>query len=252
MIRVFIVHESPAVSAQIATVLQGEPNIDVIGAADAVDEAVRQLATSPCEVVLVSFTLPNEEALRLLQTAGAASNPYKVLVTGIEKSAETILRYIEEGAAGYVCAQESWADLVKKICAVHEDEFLMCPDIAPTIMARIAELKQLVAELDVSSMEQPNNYYAELTQREWEVLRSIGQNMTNQEIAETLTIELGTVKNHVHNLLRKLDVGSRKQAAQLARQIFGERYLEGGEGAMDSQALPLPGKANNLLLERTI
>jgi DNA-binding NarL/FixJ family response regulator len=252
MIRVFIVHESPAVSAQIARVLQGEPDIEVSGTAGAVDEAVRQLAAAPCEVVLLSFTLPNEEALQLLQASGTAANPYKILVTEMEKSAETILRYIEEGAAGYVCAQESWADLVKKIYAVHEDEFLMCPDIAPAIMARIAELKQLVAELDVSSMEQPNDYYAELTQREWEVLRSIGQNMTNQEIAETLTIELGTVKNHVHNLLRKLDVGSRKQAAQLARQIFGERYLEGGEGAMEGRALPLSGKASNLLLARGI
>jgi ATP/maltotriose-dependent transcriptional regulator MalT len=98
-------------------------------------------------------------------------------------------------------------------------------------MARIAELKQLVAELDAGSVTQSNNYYAELTQREWEVLRFIGQNMSNQEIAEALTIELGTVKNHVHNLLRKLDVCSRKQAAQLARQIFGERYLETNAGA---------------------
>jgi DNA-binding NarL/FixJ family response regulator len=146
------------------------------------------------------------------------------------------LHCIEERAAGYVCVQESWADLVKKIRAVYEDEFLMCPDIAPAIMARIAELKQLVTELDAGSVTQPNNYYAELTQREWEVLRFIGQNMSNQEIAQTLTIELGTVKNHVHNLLRKLDVVSRKQAAQLARQIFGDRYLEtGGDAPLTQQ-----------------
>jgi ATP/maltotriose-dependent transcriptional regulator MalT len=59
-----------------------------------------------------------------------------------------------------------------------------------------------------------------LTQRELEVLRLLGEEKSNQEIAQALTIELGTVKNHVHNLLRKLDVCSRKHAAQLARQML--------------------------------
>jgi DNA-binding NarL/FixJ family response regulator len=231
MIRVFIVHESQAMRAQVSAVLQGETDIEIVGCVGTVDEALQQMAKSPCDVVLASFALPDNDTLRLIQAAGEEPGSFKVLVTGIEKSTDVILHCIEEGAAGYVCAQESWADLVKKIRAVDEDEFLMCPDIAPAIMARIAELKQLVAELDAGSVTQSNNYYAELTQREWEVLRFIGQTMSNQEIAEALTIELGTVKNHVHNLLRKLDVCSRKQAAQLARQIFGDRYLETGVGA---------------------
>jgi DNA-binding CsgD family transcriptional regulator len=63
---------------------------------------------------------------------------------------------------------------------------------------------------------------AELTPREWEILRLIEQGMSNQEIANTLVIEMGTVKNHVHNILRKLDVQSRKHAVIFARQQFGQ------------------------------
>lgn len=127
---------------------------------------------------------------------------------------------LEEGAAGYVCAEESWADLVEKEIHAVADKFLVHPDIAATMMSRIAELNLLLIELDGGNMARPETVYAELTQREVEVLRLLGEEKSNQEIAQALTIELGTVKNHVHNLLRKLDVCSRKHAAQLARQML--------------------------------
>jgi two-component system response regulator DegU len=158
--------------------------------------------------------------MQLVQTLVAQDPPAKVLVTDVPKVDDVIIHFIEEGAAGYVCADEAWADLVKKVRAVAEDEFLVHPDIAATIMARIAELKQLLIELDGGNLARPETIYADLTQRELEVLRLLGQEKSNQEIAQALTIELGTVKNHVHNLLRKLDVCSRKHAAQLARQML--------------------------------
>lgn len=147
--------------------------------------------------------------------------PTRVLITDLTAPQEAILHYLEEGAAGYVFEHESWAELVKKVRAAYEDEFLLDPEIAASLINRIAELKQLVNELDGGVLAKPHEAYAELTQREWEVLRLIAQDMSNQAIANALTIELGTVKNHVHNLLRKLDVCSRKQAAQLAQQMLG-------------------------------
>ena len=70
-----------------------------------------------------------------------------------------------------------------------------------------------------------------LTEREWEILRLIEQGMSNQEIANSLVIEMGTVKNHVHNILRKLDVQSRKHAVIFARQQFARTGVQSGPKA---------------------
>ena len=202
------------------TVLRDEPDFYVRGCTDSPAAALTQLARTSCDVALVSYVLGESETLDLARDLIGREQPIKVLITDVPKVDEVILHLLEEGAAGYVCAEESWADLVKKIHAVAEDEFLVHPDIAATMMSRIAELNLLLIELDGGNMARPETVYAELTQREVEVLRLLGEEKSNQEIAQALTIELGTVKNHVHNLLRKLDVCSRKHAAQLARQML--------------------------------
>ncbi len=92
------------------------------------------------------------------------------------------------------------------IRAAHAGKARVSPDIAAALMSRVAELAQLVSQASISPEA------GELTPREMEVLKLIGQGLTNQEIAEHLVIELGTVKNHVHNILNKLGVSSRRDA----------------------------------------
>lgn len=220
MIDLYVVRAACTDNDPLMAVLHGEPDFHIRGCTDKPETALAQLARHPAQVVLISHGLAESAALHLLQTLVGHEPPAKVLIIDVPKEDDVIIHFIEEGAAGYVCADESWADLVKKIHAVAEDEFIVHPDIAATMMARIAELKQLLIELDGGNLARPETIYADLTQRELEVLRLLGQEKSNQEIAQALTIELGTVKNHVHNLLRKLDVCSRKHAAQLARQML--------------------------------
>jgi DNA-binding NarL/FixJ family response regulator len=226
MIDVLLVHHQKEYTEQLKAVLHGEPDMRVVHCVSTVDEALQWSSKNHCAIVLVSYTLPDMQALELVRVICAEGLGPKVLVTDMQRDPETVLYWMEEGAAGYVYADEGWAGLVKKLRAVEADEFLLCPDIAAALIARIAELKQLAHELDAGHLAQPTVTCAELTPREREVLRLIGREMSNQEIAETLVIELGTVKNHVHNLLRKLDVCNRKQAAQVARQILGEVEVE--------------------------
>jgi DNA-binding NarL/FixJ family response regulator len=226
MIDVLLVHHQEGYTQQLKAVLQGEPDVRVVHCVSSTTEALNWLSKNHCAILLVSYTLPNAQALDLVRLVCSEALGPKVLVTNMERDSETVLYWMEEGAAGYVYADEGWAGLVKKLRAVDADEFLLCPDIAAALIARIAELKQLAHELDAGHLAQPTVTCAELTPREREVLRLIGREMSNQEIAETLVIELGTVKNHVHNLLRKLDVCNRKQAAQVARQILGEAEVE--------------------------
>ena len=99
-------------------------------------------------------------------------------------------------------------ELLQNIRAAYADKALVSPSMAAVLMEQIAELAQMSSRIRL----QPSAYN-ELTPRELEVLALIDKGLTNREIGERLFIEVGTVKNHVHNLLTKLDVGSREDAA---------------------------------------
>jgi DNA-binding NarL/FixJ family response regulator len=159
-------------------------------------------------MVLVSANLPNNGALELTQAATQINPAIKVLVTGLPKSKNIILQYVMAGASGYILEDVSVERLLDHIRAAHEDKALVSPEIAAAMMTHISELAYISAQdqLDTTAV-------SDLTNREREVLALIGKGLTNQEIADRLFIEVGTVKNHVHNLLKKLDVNSRDDAA---------------------------------------
>jgi DNA-binding NarL/FixJ family response regulator len=127
---------------------------------------------------------------------------------GLPESKYAILQYVMAGASGYVLQDVSVEELVKNIEAVQDDEALVSPSMASALMDQVAELAQISAHPYL----QPDAY-SELTPRELDVLELIGDGLTNQEIADKLFIEVGTVKNHVHNILKKLDAASREDAA---------------------------------------
>ena len=229
MIRLYIIHPDAEHIHAMASVLAGETDLVVAGATAASDGLSDLLASTQFtayDLVLVDFGLPDGWGLRAIHHVASSPDAPPVLVTGMPRDIETALYWIEEGAEGYVCDDEGWAELVKTIRAVHAGEFALGPEITAALMNRIAELQQLCHQLEGDVAMRPVIHFADLTPREREVLLLIAQEQTNQQIADALVIELGTVKNHVHNLLRKLDVGNRQQAAQVAQQMIGEMSEE--------------------------
>jgi DNA-binding NarL/FixJ family response regulator len=206
VIRVLLVNEMRLVSNVIASVLEDESDIEVVGRAASVDEAPALAKES--DVVLVSTRLPDNGALKLTSAIAEADPSVKVLVLGLGESKERVLRYVEAGADGYVLKNDSVDDLLRHIRAAQRGKALVSPKIAAALMSRVTELAQLFAEIESGISES-----ADLTPREREILELIGQGLTNQEIADRLVIEVGTVKNHVHSILQKLDVSSRQDAA---------------------------------------
>jgi DNA-binding NarL/FixJ family response regulator len=208
MIGMLIVNKSSLMCSVTASALKYEPDVRVVGLATDAEEALDLIWTCNCDVVLANVNLPNDGALKLIRGAKALSS-VRVLVVGLTKAQEeVILRYIEAGAAGYVLADDSVEDLLRNIRAVYNGEALVSPEVAAAMISRIAELAQ-----PYSTIEPGMDEVTELTPREREVLDLIGAGLSNQEIAVRLVIEVGTVKNHVHNILRKLDVSSRQDAA---------------------------------------
>jgi DNA-binding NarL/FixJ family response regulator len=210
MIRVLIVEEVRAICEIIATVLRAEPDIEVAGCATQLEEAIHGLGD--CDVVVVNTGLNNEASIRMIRTLRKLAPRVKIVVMGLARSQHAILQCIEAGVAGYVLKDSPFEELLKNIRAAYNNEALVSPPIAAALMSYVAELVGFhpAGEQELCA---PQN----LTRREREVLSLVQQGLTNQEIAETLVIELGTVKNHVHNILRKLNVNSRRDAVHVSR-----------------------------------
>lgn len=206
MIHVLIVTEVQFVGHATAAVIENEPDMEVVGCLSDEREAFRLAAAS--DVVLISPRLPGNGALELTGHIAKAYPDVKILALGLTESRAWVLEYVEAGADGYVARDDSVEDLLRRIRAAARDRAVVSPDIAAALMSRVSRYAQLFDEVEAGMHED-----ASLTPREQEILQLIGEGLTNQEIADQLVIEVGTVKNHVHSILQKLGVTSREDAA---------------------------------------
>ncbi|MGE5249197.1 MAG: LuxR C-terminal-related transcriptional regulator [Bacteroidota bacterium] len=207
-IRLLLVNETRLMGNVIAAALEDEPDIKVIACVTTAEEALQIVRTEPVDVALVSTRLPEPGALRLTSAITSLAPSTKVLALGLTEEKRRVLRYVEAGATGYVLRDHSLEDLVQIVRAAQDGKVFVSPEIAAAMMQRLSDLAQLFSDVENSAADTSG-----LTPRELEVLELIGQRKTNQQIAEQLVIEVGTVKNHVHSILEKLNVGSRGEAA---------------------------------------
>lgn len=207
-------HETPLVSNLISATLEDEPDIEVVGCATTAEEALTSV--DKCDILLVSTRLSEEGSLSLTHKLSNQEPDKKIIVIGLTESREQILRYIESGADGYVLKDDTVDELVQHIRAVNEDRAYVSPEIARAMMDRLSDLAQLFSDVE-AALKEP----ADLTPREQEILELLGQGLSNREISSELVIEVGTVKNHVHSILQKLDVENRHEAAAYLALVKG-------------------------------
>lgn len=208
MIRIVIVDQVRLILESISAALDGEPDISILGATTSRDETLLllEMCKTGCDVVLVSADLPEDDSLTLVRECLNIHPPPRVLVMGVPEAEPVIMTFIEAGAAGYILKGDTVAHLLQNIRAAYNGEAIISPEIAMSLMERVNQLAERVVDFDAG-------YYSSLTRREREILELLAGDLTNQEIADRLFIELGTVKNHVHHILDKLNVDSRQDAA---------------------------------------
>jgi DNA-binding NarL/FixJ family response regulator len=157
-------------------------------------------------MALVSIHLPN--ALDLIRTLKEIAPAIKVLVLGLADDKNQVLRCVEGGAAGYILQDSSVHDLIESIRLAQRREARISTNVAAALFERVTKMSKYFGRIDERRFEENP-----LTGRETEVLDFVCQGFTNQEIASQMILEVGTVKNHVHNILKKLNVASREEAA---------------------------------------
>ena len=207
-IRILLVNEIRLMGNVIAATLEDEPDIRVVARVTSMEEALKVVQEKEVDVALVSTRLPDQGALKLTGAITELAPETKVLALGLTEEKRRVLRYVEAGATGYILKDDSLDDMIETIRAAQKGKVFVSPEIAAAMVERISDLAQMFSDVENSVTDD-----ADLTSRELEVLQLIGQDMTNQEIAEHLVIQVGTVKNHVHSILEKLNVSSRGEAA---------------------------------------
>lgn len=207
-IRLLLVNEIRLMGNVIVAALDDEPDIQVIACVTAYDEALQVIQEAEVDVALVSTRLPDNGGLRLTSAISEISPSTKVLALGLTEEKKRVLRYVEAGASGYILKDDSLEDLIEIVRATQDGKVFVSPQIAAAMMERLTDLAQMFTGIETNMSDTTS-----LTSREMEVLELISKGFTNQQIAQHLVIEVGTVKNHVHNILEKLNVSSRGEAA---------------------------------------
>jgi DNA-binding NarL/FixJ family response regulator len=211
MIRIVLAHPSRLVCDSLRAALDLEEGVHLVGSATTSEELYFLLPHS--NLILLSTGLDGEDSFQILQDIRKNHPGVKALVLGVSDQPGVILRYIEAGAAGYILQNESVEEMVEKLQAANEEKALVSPSVAAVMMERLTHLANL--DTPLAYREARDVLLEELTSREEEVLGLVAKGCTNKEIAGRLVIECGTVKNHVHNILKKLEVNSRHEAASI-------------------------------------
>lgn len=212
-ISVLIVDDHAMVRQGLLTFLTLTDNIEVVGEAANGLEAVEQARRHRPDVVLMDLAMPELDGIEATRRIRALSPETQVLALTSFIEDEKLFPAIEAGAVGYLLKDVSPDDLVQAIEAAHRGEAHLHPEVTKKLMGHVAARARQPEPPEAGKVGPE-----ELTGRELEVLRLIATGLSNREIARTLTIAEKTVKTHVSNILSKLHLADRTQAAIYALQ----------------------------------
>ena len=199
-IRVLIADDHPVVRQGLRTFLQLQKDIQVIGEAATGEEAVALAGELAPEVVLMDLVMPDLDGIEATRRIHAASPATRVIVLTSFAQDDKVFPAIRAGAAGYLLKDVEPQQLAEAVRAARRGESLLHPRIADRLLRELAGGPQ--SEL--------------LTERQLDVLRLIGRGLPNKLIARELVVSEKTVKTHVSNILSKLELSDRTQAALYA------------------------------------
>ncbi len=208
MIRVVVVDDHDLFRTGLATLLASQPNIDVVGQASGGRMAVRLVAELRPDVVLMDLRMPDIDGHEVTQTILRDSPSTRIVVLTVVIDDAAVTEALEAGACGFLAKDTPVEFIVIAVRAAAQGAAWLSPLAAQVMLGRLREAHKATV-LD------PTRGHT-LSPRELDVLRLVAQGMENSEIAEALQISQRTAKNHVSNILMKLGLPSRVQAAVFA------------------------------------
>lgn len=203
-IKVMIVDDHMLIREGIKQLLEFDGNIEVIEEASDGVECLEKLKNIKPDVLLLDINMPNKNGIQVLEEIKSNKMDIKVLILTVHDEVEYLIKAVDIEVDGYILKDSESAELKKAISHVLEEENYIQPSLIPALNSRLVN-----RDMDKEKLES-------LTKRELEVLIQVANGMFNKEIATSLDISERTVKNHISNIFKKIDVNDRTQAAVFA------------------------------------
>ncbi len=210
MIKVMLVDDQNLVRKGVRSLLELSEELEVVAEAADGAEAIRGIPEVQPDVVLLDMRMPGLSGLEVLtELSGRNALPPTIILTTFDDE-ELVLAGIQAGAKGYLLKDVALAELVAAIKTVAEGGTIVKPAVTQRLLKGLEHL-----QTDFSSLDRPDP----LTDRETEILRLMAGGYSNKEIANSLGVAEGTVKNHVSNILSKMGVRDRTRAVLKAFEL---------------------------------
>jgi two-component system, NarL family, response regulator len=201
-IKLLLVEDHHIVRRGLVFFLKTREEFEIIGEAENGEEALTFVQTKRPDIVLMDLSMPKMDGIEATKRIKQYDETIKILILSSFSEQDYVLPALEAGADGYQLKEVQPEQLVASIIAVQEGNANFHPKVTPALLGRSSVKKE--------------NPFSMLTKREQEVLREIAKGRSNKEIAAALHITEQTVKTHVSNVLAKLEVDDRTQAALYA------------------------------------
>lgn len=203
-IKVMLADDHALMLEGIKQLLEFDGTIEVIAEASDGVSCLEKLEQVKPDVLLLDINMPNKNGIEVLEIIRNRGMDLKVLILTVHNEVEYLLKAVDIGVDGYLLKDTDFYELKKAIMGVLQGESYIQPSLIPALNSRLVARDADKEKIDL------------LTKRELEVLIEVANGMFNKEIATSLNISERTVKNHISNIFKKIDVADRTQAAVFA------------------------------------
>ena len=215
--RILIVDDHEVVRLGLKSLLEQRPDLEVVADVGTAEEGVAMALAHHPDIVLLDIRLPGKSGIEACEQITSQLPDTKVIILTSYAEDENLFAAIRAGAVGYVLKQVGSDDLIRAIEAAARGEASLDPALTQRVFDQVRD----------SMRAQESSAFAELTEQELNILALVADGMTNRAIAEKLFLAEGTARNHVSNILGKLHVSNRAEAAAFAVKHNLKDLLEG-------------------------
>lgn len=208
--RVLLVDDHALFREGLAMIISSQPGLEVVGEASDGLEAVVKAAELRPDLILMDIQMPGMDGIEATQRIKKEAPETTIVMLTVRDDEEKLFDAIKSGAQGYLLKKMNSAELIAMARRALAGEVAIPPRLAGQMLEEFRRLSRL--------QPQPAEEYDPLTPRELEVLNLVAQGRSDKEIAQALTLSIHTVKSHLRNILAKLQVSGRREAARLARE----------------------------------
>lgn len=203
-INVMIVDDHSLIREGLRQLLEFDGTIKVVGEASNGKECLEKIEICNPDVLLLDINMPEMNGIEVLKKMKADDSQIKILILTVHNEMDYLMKAVDIGVDGYILKDSESSELKKAIRAVKDGEEYIQPSLIPALNSQLVN-----RDFD-------KDLISSLTNRELEVLVQVANGMFNKEIATNLNISERTVKNHISNIFKKIDVSDRTQAAVFA------------------------------------